>query len=146
MGFLRNLIRNEAESPSTRRSETVFIRSYMNMKSFRGTKRLYVTVYGDRDNGMENALALLGEKDQHGCTGSEIVLTGFTFDNWSGIKVNVDGKSVGVVYEKTDPPEKDYYKALFNGNVDGVYVRIERDKLYGEPDRARVYLFIALQG
>ena len=136
-----------APSPGT---EVEFVRSYKNMKSFRGTKRIHLTTYGDKENADKNALALLGDKDKHMCVGSEITLTGFRYNLQYGlntaIKVAVDGNHVGIIWSEDHP----LYPALYSGSVAGVYVLIEKgadftvDLSTGEEGgpRANVYLFV----
>jgi hypothetical protein len=138
MGLFKKMIKNTESQDNV-----VFIRSYKSLARFKGTRKLHVTVYGDKENANRNALQLLGDKDTFGSAGCEITLTGFTFDNSSGIKVAVDGRHVGIVF---DGYNEKYYADVFHGEIDGVFVKVDRDAIYGEPDRAAVALFVALRG
>lgn len=139
MGLLKNLIKNTSDQ-----SNVVFVRSYKSLDRFKGTRRLRLTVYGDKENAARNALQLLGDKDTFGSAGHEITLTGFAFDNRTGIKVSVDGHHVGIAYEGSATANDEYYNAAFSGEINGAFVKVDRDVRYDEPDRVDVALFIAL--
>ena len=138
--------KKKAQEPAPAPGPTVeFERTYPSLNRFKGTKKLHVTTYGDADQGMENSLQLLGDDDKRYCSGTEITLTGFRYDNGTGIRVAVDGAHLGVVWPGTEPA----YSAAYSGNISGVFVLIERDAAYNaetgelEP-RAKVSLFVML--
>ena len=105
-------------------------RSYSSLKRFKGTKRLNVSYYKDPENGEKNASRLLGDADQVDCTSSEITLTSFRHGSGSGIKVAVDGAHIGVVWDTYyDDGRSPVYAAAYSGSIEGVFVRIEREKV-----------------
>ena len=124
-----------------------FERTYPSLSRFKGTKKLHVTTYGDIYHGMENAMQLLGDEDKIYSSGKEITLSGFKYENGTGIRVALDGTHLGVVWTGPEPAEA--YSAAYSGSIEGVFVLIERDGAYNaetkeiEP-RAKVSLFVKL--
>lgn len=122
--------------PAPSGSAAAFTRSYTNMNRFKGTKRMHVTVYGD-DTAWKNCVKILDQEQMVDCVGREITLSGFTYDSGSGIRVAVDGQHVGVLW---DGYNRDLYPFAWNGDIEGVFVRIEM----GPEDKPKVNLFIKL--
>ena len=115
-------------------------RTYPSLSRFKGTKKLYVTVYGDQEHGMENAAALLGDADHCDSPGKEITLTSFRHSSGSGIKVAINSSHVGIVWDNNSQNDRSQaYAAAYTGKNDGVFVRIEPDG-----DRPKVSLFVKL--
>ena len=146
---------NNAQPVSSAKAEDTseaFVRTYTNMNTFRGTRRLIISSYepNDKYGAMANGMKLLGSKEQYGCVGREITLTGISYDNkplGNGIRVSVDGLNVGVVWNHD--ANDAVYAAAYEGNIEGVYVRFERefvsDLSSGKSgDRAKGYLFVKM--
>ena len=107
------------------------IHTYPSMKHFKGTKRLIVSVYGDTEQGEEHVAALLGDSDRFDSPGTDITLTSFRHSDGTGIKVAVDGQHIGVCWGPAKQNERSpEYHAAYTGAIDGVFVRIERERPY----------------
>ena len=117
-------------------SAATFTRTYPNMNRFKGTKRLHVTVHGDRD-ATKNSRKLLNGEQLFDAVGRQITLSGFEFDGGSGIRVDVDGDHIGIVWNHE---VNQVYSAAWNGDIEGVFVRIENDL----DDRPEAKLFVKL--
>ena len=123
--------------PAPSGSTAAFTRTYTNLPRFKGTKRLHITVYGDKD-ATKNSRKLLNGEQLFDAIGHEITLTGFEFDGGSGIRVAVDGDHIGVVWNHGDD---EIYLPTWNGDIEGVFVRIEND-LDDEPE-AKLFVKLA---
>lgn len=133
MGLL-NVFKKSEPAPSG--SPAVFTRSYTNMDRFKGTRRMHITIYDD-DLATKNATRLLNGEHLCDCVGREITLAGFTHDNGSGIRVSVDRNYIGVLWEGYN---EDIYPAVWNGDIEGVFIRIEM----GPEDKPEAKLFVKL--
>lgn len=122
--------------PSLDSDQVVFVREYTNMKRFNKTRRLHITVYGDKI-ATKNTTTLLNNEHVCDCVDRQVTLSGFEFDGGSGIRVAVDGKHIGVVWNHEADP---VYEAAWNGDIEGVFVRIE----WGLDDRPEAKLFVRL--
>jgi len=137
MGLLSR-IKNKMPAPAL---DVVEVAStYPSMDRFKGTKRLNVSSYGDKQNGMENAVRILGDADRHDCTGTEITLTSFEADSNKGIRVAVDGEHIGIAWDSAN--DELVFSAAYSGRIAGVFVRIERVPI---DDSAKVSLFVLLK-
>lgn len=141
--FIKDVVSEpEPEMPSP---TIEFVREYQNMKRFKGTKRINVSVYGDKEGANENCLELLDGADRLDCVGKNITLTGFKYDRGTGIKVAVDGVHIGVIWERG---KDEVYDAIYSGNIEGVFIRIESTIVIGQEGaetRGRALLFALLQ-
>lgn len=133
MGLL-NVFKKSADSSSG--SDAAFTRTYTNLPRFKGTRRLHITIYGDKD-ATKNSRKLLNGEQLFDAVGHEITLTGFRFDGGTGIRVAVDGDHVGIVWNHGDD---EIYLPTWNGDIEGVFVRIES----GPNDRPDAKLFVKL--
>lgn len=107
------------------------VHTYRSMDRFKGTKRLIISVYGDREQGEEHVATLLGDANQFDSPGTDITLTSFRHSDGSGIKVAVDGQHIGVCWGPAKQNERSpEYHAAYTGAIDGVFVRIEREHPY----------------
>lgn len=120
-------------------SITTFELTYTNAKTFRGCKRLHVTVYGDLAGAEDNARALLDIKDPFDCVGQTITLTGFEDPDgqYYGIKVAANGIHLGVAWYRFD--DNPVFLATYAGTITDVFVRVES----GSP-HPKVSLFVKL--
>ena len=119
-------------------SEIKFERNYLNAKSFRGYKRLYVTIYNKYDNSEANATALLQDADSYVCVDHAITLIGYGNPDGRGIGVFIDGFPLGTVWETYNGGS--VFDSAWNGSIDGVSIRIERSNPH-----PIVHLFVKLQ-
>lgn len=115
--------------------QEMFERHYQNAKSFRGYKRLYVTIFNDYDNSEANARALLQDKDYYMCIGHDITLTGLPLKDNRGICVFVDGHNLGTIWETNAGGP--VFDATWNGAISGLSLRIEKSN-----PRPVVHLFV----
>ena len=126
----------EPTTPDQSTPVFTFERQYANAPTFRGFKRMYVTIFNDYDESEANAIALLGDLDVANCTGRLITLRGVKGPNYRGVGVYIDPElfPVGTIWER-GPNE--LFTALYNGQVSDVYLRIE-----AATPRPNVYLFV----
>ena len=129
-----NVFKKSDDRPSG--SDVELRRTYTNMNRFKGTRRLHITVYGDK-TAEKNCIKLLNGEQLFDCVGLEITLESFRFDGGTGIRVAVDGDHVGVVWNHGDD---DIYIPTWNGDISGVFVRLE----LGLDDRPEAKLFVKL--
>lgn len=115
-----------------------FERQYTNAQSFRGYKRLYVTVFNDYDNSEINANALLNGGKVCNCVDRLITLKGIEGPNYRGIAVYIDPEQypMGTIWER---PSEPLFSTVYDGNYTNVYLRIEADNPH-----PKVYLFVEL--
>ena len=121
-------------------SQDAFELSYVNAKTFRGCKRLHVTVYDPNyEEAEKNARALLKEKDPYDCIGQTITLTGFEDPDgqWYGLKVAANGIHMGVIWYKFD--DDPAFLAAYSGSITDVFLRVESDDPH-----PKVSLFVKL--
>lgn len=116
-----------------------FIREYENAPTFRGFKRVHVTSYGDHYGAEDNAITFLADNDTVDFKGYVITLSGFEYDGGHGIYVAADGFHLGTIWP-TAARNSDYFDAIYNGAISGVFLRIER-----EDSRPWVRLFVDLR-
>ena len=130
-----NVFKKSDDRPSG--SDVELRRTYTNMNRFKGTRRLHITVYGDK-TATKNCMKLLNGEQLFDCVGLEITLESFRFDGGTGIRVAVDGEHIGVVW---DHGEGEVYSAAWNGTIDGVFVRLELDQ--GDRPDAKLFVMLA---
>lgn len=117
-----------------------FERQYINSPSFRGYRRLWVTIFNDGfDGSEENAVALLGDAEVANCQGRVITLKGLTGPGYRGVSVYIDPEQypLGTIWERDN--NRDIFPFLYGGNITDVFLRIEP----GVP-RPYVYLFVKM--
>ena len=135
MGLLRFI--KDAISEEPEQNAPNLVQEYTSADSFRGFKKLHCATYGD-DEAMKNSMMFLGDEDVFDSVGKTITLYQIVHDDGTGISVYVDGYPVGVVWSSNnDGPA---YQAAFHGEIDGVFVRIQRRA----NDRSSVSLYVKL--
>lgn len=117
-----------------------FERQYVNSATFRGYRRLWVTIFNDgQDDSEENAIALLGDAEAAHFPDRLITLRGITGPGYRGVNVYIDPElyPVGTIWERAN--NNDLFPFLYDGQITDVFLRVEA----GVP-RPYVYLFVKL--
>lgn len=127
---------SEPAAPDQSAPAFTFERQYINSPTFRGYKRMYVTIFNDGyDDSEANAIALLNGAEIANCNGRMITLKGIKGPGYRGIGVYIDPEQhpVGTIWERGVDT---VFTSLYNGHVTDVFLRIEASN-----PRPVVYLF-----